>query len=96
MSQKAKNALTLAYNCVIKMGWSHSMLCGTYGITLPTLRRIRRGVIGKVSTDKHCLNVFISIINEEYDRRMENGGDGCAELNRAFREILLAQLDIRK
>lgn len=96
MSQKAKSALTLAYNSVISLGWTHAKLRETYGITLPTLRRIRSGVKGKVSTDGYYLKVFVSILNEEYDRRVANGGDGRYELNMAFREILLAQLDIRK
>lgn len=96
MSQKAKSALTLAYNSVISLGWTHAKLRETYKITLPTLRRIRSGVKGKVSTDGYCLKVFVSILNEEYDRRVANGGDGRNELNMAFREILLAQLDIRK
>ena len=96
MSHKAKSALTLAYDCVVRNGWSHAKLRDSYGITFPTLRRIRNGVKGKVCTDEYCMRVFLSILNEEYDRRLNNSGEGCGDLNRAFRAILMAEHEVRR
>ena len=96
MSRKANSALTLAYNCVIKLGWNHSMLRDKYRISFPTLRRIKNGVRGKVRTDEYCMKVFVFIMFKEYNRMLENGGDGCAQLNRVFRDVLLAEHDISK
>ena len=96
MSHKAKSALTLAYDCVVRNGWSHAKLRDSYGITFPTLRRIRNGVKGKVRTDEYCMRVFVSVLKEEYETDLRNGKEGCANMNRAFREILFAMLDIRR
>lgn len=93
--QTANLALTLAYVSVIELGWNHSKLCEEYGITLPTLRRIRDGRIGRITTDEYCLQCFLSIIKEAFYADLENtGGEHSNFFNRMFREILLAQFQI--
>lgn len=90
-------ALTLAYNCVISLGWNHSRLCREYSLTLPTLRRIRNGRKGKDLTDEYCMKVFLEIINQEFHNDLKNhGGRKVGDFNRAFREILLAQFRMDK
>lgn len=92
---KRNLALTLAYNCVIKLGWTHVRLRNQYGMTYPTLRRIREGKLGKGQTDNFCLQVFLSIINDAYHSDFETtGGDNATHFLRTFREILLAQFGI--
>lgn len=93
--QTANLALTLAYESVIELGWSHSKLCVEYGITLPTLRRIREGREGRIITDEYCLKCFLSIINEAFYADLKNnGGEQSSFFNRMFREILLAKFQI--
>lgn len=84
-------ALTLAYNSVISLGWTPSRLNKEYSLTLPTLRRIRKGRKGKDLTDEYCMKVFLEIINLEFHLDLENdGGRKSGDFNKAFREILLA------
>ena len=96
MSRKANSALTLAYNCVINIGWNHARLRNTFGITFPTLRHIRNGERVKVCTDEYCMRAFVSVLKEEYETDLRNVKEGCANMNRAFREIFFAMLDIRR
>lgn len=84
-------ALTLAYKCVTELGWSHSRLMREYGITLPTLRRVREGRRGKDVTDEYCMKVFVTILHQAFqDNLTGEGGSRSQFFNNDFREILLA------
>lgn len=88
-------ALTLAYNCVISLGWNHSKLSREYSLTLPTLRRIRNGRKGKDLTDEYCMKVFLEIIDQEFHYNLDkHGGSKSGDFSKAFRTILLAQFQV--
>lgn len=88
-------ALALAYKHATELGWTHSRLCREYGITLPTLRRIRDGLKGKEMTDEYCMKVFLGIIYQAFHLDLEHeGGTRSAYFNNVFREILLAQYQV--
>lgn len=95
MNNENRNALTLAYKCVTRLGWNHSRLSHEYGITLPTLRRIREGRKGKRLTDEYCLKVFLTIMNDKLHVKLNNGSEDASRLNNEFRHILLALFDIK-
>lgn len=95
MGNEKCKALTLAYNCVTKLGWNHSRISREFGITLPTLRRVRSGHSGKSITDDYCMKVFLTIINDAFHKDLTNeGGKKTVNFNNVFREILLANYDI--
>lgn len=95
MNNENLNALTLAYKCVMRLGWSHSRLIRKYGITFPTLRRIREGRSGKRITDEYCMKVFLTIMNDSlHDKLSNQGAEDTSWLNNAFRRILLAWFEV--
>lgn len=88
-------ALTLAYKSVISLEWKHTTISEVYGISLPTLRRIRKGQKGKDLTDEYCMKVFLEILNKGFCDDLKNhGGIMSPFYSKVFREILLAQFHI--
>lgn len=69
-------ALGIAYEAVIKLGYTHSKLARLdSSINYPTLRNIRDGKKMKKATERFYLKLFFDLINKEYERRMACGGD---------------------
>lgn len=87
----------LAYQVVTKLGYGHSriMKIGDM-VNYPTLRNIREGKNVKGSTERYYLRLFMSIINEEYERCVQNGGEGANELLKVMKNIFLADLQIKQ
>ena len=77
----------------MKLGYSHSQLKEMdMGVNYPTLRNIRDGKNVKKGTERFYLQLFVGLINNEYERCMCNGGDGASSLLKVMRDILLAEL----
>lgn len=88
-------ALTLAYNCVICLGWNHLRLSREYSLTSPTLRRIRNGRKGSNSTNEIYMKVFLTIIEQEFHNDLkDHGGRKSGFFHKSFREILLALFQV--
>lgn len=88
-----KTALGIAYEAVIKLGYTHSKLARLdSSINYPTLRNIRDGKKMKKATERFYLKLFFDLINKEYERRMACGGDGAVSLLIVMKNILEAEL----
>lgn len=88
-------ALFLAYRAVKALGFSHQRLVNEHHeVNHNTLRRIRDGRAGKLVTDEFYLKLFMTLLNGEYHRRMENGGDHVFEILNEMRKINLTLLKI--
>lgn len=88
-------ALSLAYRAIMALGITHQQLVDSnFGVNYNTLRRIREGKPGKPATDRFFLQLFFSILDREYERRVENGGDGAIGVLRVMREISRTLLEI--
>lgn len=88
-----KTALGIAYEAVIKLGYTHSKLARLdSSINYPTLRNIRDGKEMKKATERFYLKLFFDLINKEYERRMACGGDGAVSLLIVMKNILEAEL----
>lgn len=88
-------ALSLAYNAVMALGFTHQKLASeNVGVNYNTLRRIREGREGKPVTDWYFLQLFMSILNKEYERCIARGGDGATAVLRNMRRISLTLLEI--
>lgn len=86
-------ALGIAYEAVIKLGYTHSKLARLdSSINYPTLRNIREGKEMKNATERFYLKLFFNLINKEYERRMANGGVGAGSLLIVMKNILEAEL----
>ena len=86
-------ALGIAYEAVIKLGYTHSKLARLdSSINYPTLRNIRDGKALKKATERFYLKLFFDLINREYEQRMANGGDGTMSLLVVMKDILEAEL----
>lgn len=86
-------ALDIAYEAVIKLGYTHSKLARLdSSINYPTLRNIRDGKVTKNVTERFYLKLFFDLINKEYERRMTCGGDGAVCLLIVMKNILEAEL----
>ena len=86
-------ALGIAYEAVIKLGYTHSKLARLdSSINYPTLRNIRDGKKMKKATERFYLKLFFDLINKEYERRMACGGDGAVSLLIVMKNILEAEL----
>ena len=84
-------ALGIAYEAVIKLGYTHSKLARLdSSINYPTLRNIRDGKKMKKATERFYLKLFFDLINNE--RRMACGGDGAVSLLIVMKNILEAEL----
>lgn len=95
MNIEDRRAVTLAYKCVIELGWTHSRLEREYGLTLPTLRNVRDGKRMKKENEKYYTKVFIRIINEAFhENNIHNGGADSAKYYKMMSEILLATYGI--
>lgn len=93
---KELSALMLAYQVVTKLGYTHSRIKKIDGtVNYPTLRSVRDGKNINGSTERYYLRLFVSIINEEYERCMQNGGDGANNLLILMKNLLLADLQIK-
>lgn len=74
-NKKEQTAVQIAYKMVLHLGYSHARIMEVDNtLTFKTLRRIRQGKTGKITTDRYYLKVFVSIINKEYERRLEEEG----------------------
>ena len=88
-----KTALGIAYEAVIKLGYTHSKLAWLdSSINYPTLRNIRDGKKMKKATERFYLKLFCDLMNREYERRMACGGDGAVSLLIVMKNILEAEL----
>lgn len=88
-----KTALGIAYEAVIKLGYTHSKLARLdMSVNYPTLRNIRDGKEMKKATERFYLKLFFDLINKEYERRMACGGDGAVSLLIVMKNILEAEL----
>lgn len=90
MNIEDRRAVTLAYKCVKTLKWTHSRLNGEYGLTLPTLRRIRDGKNLKPATEEYYTKVFVSIIKQAYYDDLQAGGKNAPLFNKMMRELLFA------
>ena len=89
-------ALGIAYEAVIKLGYTHSKLARLdSSINYPTLRNIRDGKKMKKATERFYLKLFFDLINKEYERRMTCGGDGAVSLLIVMKNILEAELKLK-
>ena len=88
-------ALSLAYRAVMALGFTHQQLVdGNIGVNYNTLRRIRDGKAGKPVSDQYFLQLFVSILNQEYNQCIANGGDGAVTVLRDMRKVTLSLLEI--
>ena len=86
-------ALGIAYEAVIKLGYTHSKLVRLdMSVNYPTLRNIRDGKALKKATERFYLKLFFDLINREYEQRMASGGDGTKSLLVVMKDILEAEL----
>lgn len=86
-------ALGIAYEAVIKLGYTHSRLVKLdMSVNYPTLRNIRDGKALKKATERFYLKLFFDLINREYEQRMASGGDGTMSLLVVMKDILEAEL----
>ena len=88
-------ALSLAYKAVMALGFTHQKLVdGNFGVNYNTLRRIREGKAGKPVTDRYFLQLFMSILNKEYNHCLARGGEGATAVLRDMSKISLTLLEI--
>ena len=86
-------ALGIAYEAVVRLGYTHSRLVKLdMSVNYPTLRNIRDGKALKKATERFYLKLFFDLINREYEQRLASGGDGTMSLLIVMKNILEAEL----
>ena len=86
-------ALGMAYEAVIKLGYTHSKLVNlNEGVNFHTLRNIRDEKKVKKVTERFYLKLFFDLINKEYNRRITSGANGAVSLLVVMKNILEAEL----
>ena len=86
-------ALAIAYEAVIKLGYTHSQLVNlNEGVNFHTLRNIRDEKKVKKVTERFYLKLFFDLINKEYNRLITSGADGAVSLLVVMKNILEAEL----
>ena len=86
-------ALGIAYEAVIKLGYTHSKLVNlNEGVNFHTLRNIRDEKKVKKVTEKFYLKLFFDLINKEYNQRITSGANGAVSLLVVMKNILEAEL----
>ena len=86
-------ALGIAYEAVIKLGYTHSKLVNlNEGVNFHTLRNIRDEKKVKKVTERFYLKLFFDLINKEYNRRITSGANGAVSLLVVMKKILEAEL----
>ncbi len=86
-------ALGIAYEAVIKLGYTHSKLVNlNEGVNFHTLRNIRDEKKVKKVTERFYLKLFFDLINKEYNRRITSGANGAVSLLVVMKNILEAEL----
>lgn len=86
-------ALGIAYEAVIKLGYTHSKLVNlNEGVNFHTLRNIRDEKKVKKVTERFYLKLFFDLINMEYNRRITSGANGAVSLLVVMKNILEAEL----
>lgn len=86
-------ALGIAYEAVIKLGYTHSKLVNlNEGVNFHTLRNIRDEKKVKTVTERFYLKLFFDLINKEYNRRITSGANGAVSLLVVMKNILEAEL----
>ena len=86
-------ALGIAYEAVIKLGYTHSKLVNlNEGVNFHTLRNIRDEKKVKKVTERFYLKLFFDLINKEYNRLITSGADGAVSLLVVMKNILEAEL----
>ena len=86
-------ALGIAYEAVIKLGYTHSQLVNlNEGVNFHTLRNIRDEKKVKKVTERFYLKLFFDLINKEYNRRITSGANGAVSLLVVMKNILEAEL----
>ena len=74
-------ALGIAYEAVMKLGYKHQRLVNENAeVNHNTLRRIRDRQLMKSSTIEFYLHLFLSLLMNEYRRRMKEGGEGASRI----------------
>lgn len=95
MSKAEEKALTLAYENVVRMGWTHTRLSEEYGISMPTLRRVRNGQEMKNCTREYCMKVFVGILHDAFHHDLqETGGKHSHVYNSIFRDVLFSLVGV--
>ena len=91
-----KTALTIAYQAVMRIGYTHQRLVEeNFGVNYPTLRRIQSGKPGRPGTDRFYLTLFVTLLKREYDRLMANADTaGTRTILKTLSSILYADLSI--
>ena len=85
-------ALGIAYEAVIKLGYTHSKLVNlNEGVNFHTLRNIRDEKKVKKVTERFYLKLFFDLINKEYNRRITSGANGAVSLLVVMKNILEAE-----
>lgn len=95
MAEKKHQLTTLgiAYEAVIKLGYTHSKLVNlNEGVNFHTLRNIRDEKKVKKVTERFYLKLFFDLINKEYNRRITSGANGAVSLLVVMKNILEAEL----
>lgn len=86
-------ALGIAYEAVIKLGYTHSKLVNlNEGVNFHTLRNIRDEKKVKKVTERFYLKLFFDLINKEYKQRITSGANGAVSLLVVMKNILEAEL----
>lgn len=91
--EKEPSALSIAYETVSALGYSHSKLKEFTGVNYPTLRNIRDGKNLKPSTEHFYLKLFVGLIIKEYNRRLADGGDGTQYLLTKLKDSFWAYIN---
>ncbi len=83
------------YKAVIRLGYTHQRLVKeNYGVTYPTLRRVRDGKTMKPATHFFYMQLFLGLLAREYQRRVRHGGDGANEILQCIASVTLAKYGI--
>ena len=86
-------ALGIAYEAVIKLGYTHSKLVNlNEGVNFHTLRNTRDEKKVKKVTERFYLKLFFDLINKEYNQRITSGANGAVSLLVVMKNILEAEL----
>jgi len=89
-------ALQIAYRAIKALGIRPcDIQAAGYNISYNTIKRIRDGKPGKEVTDLYYLKVFITMLHQEYKKRIQEGGDGANRILMLLSQILLANFGIR-
>lgn len=92
-------ALKTAYNALINLKdkhneakYPHARLKEKTGLTLPTLRRIRKGELGEKSHINYYIGEFVSLLDNEYQSALnEANTNKMNTILLIMREILLLE-----